>query len=155
LTLTASTLTVAPASGRSFTALDLTVSGTLSIDAQSRIDVSGKGYPGGRSGGNSSYLGLGARDLEEGDPMTGGSDGALGGDENDTSGGHVEPVHGSFQRPVSAGGGGSSEASSSSRGGNGGGAVVLHAGTIVLDGMILANGEGAPAISGAGGGAGG
>ena len=153
LTLTGSTLTVPAAAGSSVLPLDVIVTGLLTIDAASSIDVSGKGYPGGRGVGNALHVGLGPRGPAHGSDLAGGSHGAEGG--GDASGlGQPAAVHGSIRSPDLAGGGGSAGAAGTARGGNGGGALRIRANGIQLAGAITAAGDAAPAPGG-GGGAGG
>ena len=106
--------------------LDLTVSGAITIDATSRIDVSAEGYgprvsPGGTLGTNVEL---------------GGSYGGLGG----VSSGQTNAVYGDYTNPTDWGSGGWGYAN----GGAGGGLVRLTAGTLALNGQILANGSTAP-----------
>jgi len=127
--------------------LDLTV-GNLTIDTNSRIDVTGRGYIGGRTDwergrtvGNEygSYRGAG------------GSYGGLGGqydlnyDPNDT--------YGDLTNPMDLGSGGG--AWGGNDGGDGGGLILISAGSITLNGAIIVNGgEGQSSVAGAGSGGG-
>ncbi|NLF17508.1 MAG: hypothetical protein GX595_09640, partial [Lentisphaerae bacterium] len=115
--------------------LDLTVSDTLLVDPTAAIDVSGRGYLPGRSVGNV--------------PPTpeqksfGGSHGGLG--RIGSWGGTVPASYDDIRDPALPGGGGSGTA--------GGGVVHIHAGTILLEGAIRANGvSGWGGISGGAGG---
>lgn len=133
-----------------FTSLDLEVRGELAVDARSLIDVSARGYAGGRSEGNPSAFGLGPAGVPTGDDFSGGSHGGHGGVGSEGVRGELpQDPFGDFQRPRSAGGGGSVSADTGIRGGTGGGVLHLRAGRIVLEGGILADGEG---VGGSGGG---
>ena len=133
--------------------LDITIADTLSIDAASSIDVSGKGFLGGYSGGNNSYYG---RTL--GNTTTGGSDrysgGSYGGLGYKYSSYQANNVYGDYKNPNELGSGGGSS-SGSYGGGSGGGLARIAAGNITLDGGIYANGGGGTAVNtgcGSGGG---
>jgi len=151
LTLLSANLTVPPPNGGNVAPLDLSVVKTLSVDASSKIDASFKGYPGGKS---AAPLGMGPPGLPAGGELTGGSHGGLGGHPASLSREDAQPVHGDPRRPADAGGGGSTSGTSGNRGGSGGGIVRIRADVIELNGVIAADGEGAPAVS-VGGGAGG
>ncbi|MFN0129107.1 MAG: RHS repeat-associated core domain-containing protein [Verrucomicrobiales bacterium] len=118
--------------------LELNVPGTISVDATSRIDVSGKGYLAGRTTGNTTTGGVTI--------YGGASHGGLGG-VGRSSGplGTVNVAYGDYADPQDWGSGGGSNAS-------GGGLVQLTAGALVLDGQILADGV-TTEVSGVGGGA--
>lgn len=122
----------------------------LIIDATSRIDVSGRGYLGGRMGGN----GDGGRTL--GNTTVGGSVRRSGG----SYGGRgaygsaeraINEVYDDYADPNELGSGGGSD---SDGGGNEGGLVRITAGLLELEGRILANGGtgGSSAGGGSGGG---
>ncbi len=128
--------------------LDLTV-GDLVIDTTGRIDVTGRGYIGGkgdwergRTVGNVYGSGSG----------TGGSYGGLGGRYNDGSAGQPNDLYGSLTDPVDLGSGGG--AWGGTDGGDGGGRIFITATHITLNGRIMANGgesEGSAAGDGSGG----
>ena len=103
--------------------LDLQVTGTLSVDTTSRIDVSGEGYLYGRTTGNTT---VGA--------AIGGSGGSYGGTGG---GGASNAAYGDYADPADWGSG-----AGASSGGVGGGLVRITAGTLALDGQLLANGTG-------------
>ncbi|MCY2990022.1 MAG: right-handed parallel beta-helix repeat-containing protein, partial [Planctomycetota bacterium] len=114
--------------------LDLTVTGTLTVDATSSIDVSARGYLAGRTVGNTT---TGAATVN-----SGGSYGGLGAG---TDGGVTNAAYGDYRDPQLPGSGGA-------RGGAGGGAVKITAATAQIEGAIRANGGG---FYSAGGGSGG
>jgi hypothetical protein len=126
---------------------------SVSIDATSKIDVSGKGYLGGYQGGNSTNTGTTFGNTTTGGSTeySGGSYAGLGGISN--WGGTVNASYGNMQQPGEVGSGGSGGGNGSLPGGNGGGLVQLTTGTLSLSGSILANG-GAGSSSGGGSGGG-
>jgi hypothetical protein len=112
--------------------LDLRVDGSLTIDATSRIDATDRGFPGGRQPGNpfgnkGMTVGFGAGS----DSGSGGSYGGLGGGDNSN------PVYGDFRDPNDVGSGGGTFGNVAS---NGGGLIRIVAQTMVLDGVISADG---------------
>lgn len=113
--------------------LELAV-GTLSIDTASKVDVSGRGYLGAYQGGNNTGTGR-----TNGNTITGGSSSYSGGSYGGYGGyysGAVAAVYGDQTNPNEFGSGGGGD--SGSPGGNGGGLVRINAGTISLDGSIVA-----------------
>ncbi|MDH3974360.1 MAG: hypothetical protein OEV42_08800, partial [Deltaproteobacteria bacterium] len=132
--------------------LEMNVSGTVEIDADSKIDVTGKGYLGGYKPGNSSINGRTSGNTSSGGSTSrnGGSYGGLGGL---LSGGSVNVTYENFSSfsEVGSGGGGYP---TSYQGGNGGGYLLLKTDTLNVDGNIIANGE-SPANSSVGAGSGG
>jgi len=152
-------LTHIPSTADTAAGLDINV-WSMSIDATSRIDVMGKGFPGGYSGANSTASGLTTgittTTMTGSAESNGGSYGGLGGIYSSTSG-TVNRIYGDLaypERPGSGGGGYSADVP----GGSGGGLVRIYADTLVLEGSIVADGEsrlnadGAPAGAGSGGG---
>jgi len=128
--------------------LDITAQ-SLSIDATSSIDVTGRGFLGGGQPGNpSSTNGMTVGFQATNQSGTAGSYGGLGGNFN----GSTNPFYGDFRNPneVGSGGGGFQGAPA----GNGGGLVRIVAQTITLNGAIRADGgiPGDPAAGGSGGG---
>jgi len=122
--------------------LDLQVSGTVSVDATSRIDVSGKGYLPGYTTGNSTQ---GA--------ATGWGGGSYGG-QGLSNYGTTNAVYGDYTHPDEPGSG----PGPSATGGSGGGLVQITANVLQLDGQLLANGGtggGTPDYAVAGGSGGG
>lgn len=111
--------------------IDLTVSGTLTIDATSRINAQGSGYLGGRRTGNSQDTGMTFGNLPASPAGAGGSHGGLGSLSS-------SPTFGSLFDPREAGGGAGVQGGFA--GGNGGGVVLLKVGSLALDGAIGARG---------------
>ena len=107
------------------------------VDATSRIDVTGKGYPGGYTSGFSTYSATTA----------GGSHGGLGG--SDTA--NMGEVYGDFRSPSTLGAG----AGDAATGGTGGGRIRLVTDSLILDGSLSADGQGVESGVSSGGGAGG
>ncbi len=120
--------------------MDLDISGSVTIEPGSRVDVSGKGYAAGRGPGAGGWVnGRGA----------GGGHGGNGG--NCATGAAGGLAYGSVLEPITFGSGGGDPGN----GGPGGGAVRLAVGgTLTVDGTMTANGGAAQAAAG-GGGAGG
>ena len=123
----------------------------LEIDATSSIDVSGRGYRGGRSAGNDRDEGLTLGGRSGAAYRSGGSYGGFGAVKD---GAGSNPPYGHPARPVHLGSGGSS-GSSGRAGGGGGGRVTLRlTEELAVDGKILAEGA-AGGGNGAGSGSGG
>ena len=139
-----SVITHLPTTASSFFKVDLGA-GAFTLDATSKIDVSGRGFLGGRQPGNP-FVGRG---------MTlgfqAGSSGDAGGSYGGLGGGPSNPVYGNLGDPNEPGSGG---AASVGPAGNGGGLIRISAQTFILNGSILANGEGGGCCD-AGGGSGG
>jgi hypothetical protein len=117
-----------------------TVTGTLTVEANGRIDVSNLGYLGGTAANSpgTAPAGVAASAVD-----AGGSHGGLG--TLFSGAGPVGEVYGSVYQPQLAGAGGSLRAHAAGRhGGNGGGIVVLDVGTLALHGEIRAQGEATP-----------
>src|SRR4029077_3957443 len=131
--------------GAAFFKLSLTAA-TLNVDSTSRIDVSGRGFLGGRQPGNP----FGTRGMTLG--FQAGSSGASGGGYGGLGGGSSNAVYGDFRNPNDAGSGGGSDVATVA--GNGAGLIRIMAQTINLDGSILANAAGGGTAD-AGGGSGG
>jgi RHS repeat-associated protein len=127
-------LTHSPTTATKINSLTITT-GILTIDAQSRIDVSGRGFLGGGQPGNP----FGDRGMTLGLASgSGGSSGAShGGSGGFANSGPVNPVYGDFKDPRDPGSGGSTIFRT---GGSGGGLVRITAETITLDGQIKADG---------------
>ena len=142
-------LSHAPATASATNRLELQVTGTLAVDATSRIDVSGRGFLGGRTAGNPADTGRTLGNVPGSQARAGGSYGGLGSEGNQA--GAANPVYGDFRNPAEPGSGGSSHGGS---GGNGGGVVRISAATLVLNGTIAADGGeglGGTASGGSGG----
>src|SRR5690606_18001868 len=123
----------------------------LTISTNSRIDVSGRGYLGARSGGNGGNVGRTLGNTTQGgsDRRNGGSYGGLGG-LGSINAGMINATYGSFRNPDELGSGGGSD---NGPAGNGGGLVRISAQQVSLDGQILANGG--DGVTWGGGGSGG
>ena len=138
-------LTHSPTTATTVNKLDLVITGLLQIDPTSRIDVSARGYLGGRQPGNP-YVGSGSEagfyrgmtvGFQSGSTLrAGGSYGGLGGVFNNNEG-TANPVYGDFRDFTDPGSGG---AAASGTGGNGGGLARIVAQTLALDGAIKADG---------------
>ncbi|HQL74510.1 MAG TPA: Ig-like domain-containing protein, partial [Phycisphaerae bacterium] len=107
--------------------LRMTVAGQLLVDADSRIDVSGRGYIYDRTVGNTT---TGA--------ATAASGGSYGGFGAAGRGGTTCEVYGDYRDPDNVGSGGAGNGSSG--GGSGGGLIRISAGSAVIDGEIRADG---------------
>jgi hypothetical protein len=109
----------------------------LVIDSTSSIDVSGRGYLGGLQPGNPNCEGVTIGGLSGAGSYSGGSYGGLGGQASTSL---TNPAYGNPSAPVFLGSGGAC-GSYSNIGGNGGGLVMINAaGSITVEGGILANG---------------
>jgi RHS repeat-associated protein len=144
-------LTHTPTTSTKLNRLEVTVTGTLQVDAASRIDATGRGFLGGGQPGNpfgNSGMTLG---LAQGSgTASGASYGGAGGFANS---GPVNATYGDFRNPSDPGSGGGTIFRI---GGNGGGVLRITAQTLDLNGQIKADG-GAPvgdsfAAAGSGGG---
>jgi hypothetical protein len=129
---------------------------TMTIDATSKVDVSGKGYLGGFQSGNGVPTG---RTL--GNTTTGGSTGLSGGSYAGIGGesSKANAAYGDMANPSELGSGGSGYIYEPSvlntyylPGNNGGGLIRLNIGTLSLDGVIAADGATADIGGGSGGG---
>ncbi|MBP7831231.1 MAG: DUF2341 domain-containing protein, partial [Kiritimatiellae bacterium] len=118
------TLTHAAATTTNAPRLELTVLETLNVSSNSSINVSGKGYRAGRTQPNST--------TNASSGSSGGSYGGRGGDYNGTA----NALYGDFRNPNEPGSGGAAVGDQCP----GGGLVRITAGTLQLDGTILANG---------------
>ncbi len=136
-----STIAALAASTKQVSKVEIEVAGSLAIDAGSKIDATGKGYLGGYSGGNDSYNGRTIGNTTTGGSAyySGASYGGLGGKYGTYA---VNAAYGDLMNPDEVGSGGGAYSSSASyAGGNGGGLVKIKAGTLHVDGSILADGE--------------
>ena len=130
--------------------LDIRVSG-LQIDAGGAIDVTGKGYPGGKSA--TSGVGTTWPDTLEGGAgaRTGGTHGGLGRVGN--IGNVAALAYGDLRNPRFPGGGGG-QYNNSTQGGAGGGVArveVVSGGLAIVHGVIVADGQSSYGAGGAGG----
>ncbi|HEX9879595.1 MAG TPA: hypothetical protein VGB25_05330 [Candidatus Binatia bacterium] len=129
--------------------MDLNTAG-LTVDATSRIDATGRGFPGGGKPGNPFVVGPGGSGMTAGFQQgstgrSGGSYGGLGG----SSSGSANPVYGLDTDPNEPGSGGASAAGAA---GSGGGLVRIAAQTFTLNGQIKADGETTTSYGGGSGG---
>ena len=116
-------------------ALDLELTGSLTVDMSSEIDVSGLGYTAGYTAG---------------DTTTGGATGYSGGSFGGRGGvtyGNADDVHGDYTLPDNSDGWGSGGASYP-----GGGRMKIRAASMSLDGLVRSSGFGGNHGGGAGGG---
>lgn len=111
--------------------------GDLYIDSTSSIDVSGKGFRGGLSDGNSNCEGLTIGGIRSANYQSGGSYGGYGAE-------HASPTNPSYGDPENPGhlGTGGGCGAYSRIGGNGGGRLaIILSGTLKVDGRILSQGQ--------------
>jgi hypothetical protein len=132
-------LTQRPTTSSQTYSLQLTVAGSLVVDATSRIDASGLGYP--------ANMTLGNTPTNASSGFSGGSYGGLAAGRN----GQANGVYGDYRNPDELGSGGANNGYGG--GGAGGGLIRIVAGTAQVDGQILANGQ-SPYQCGAGSGGG-
>jgi len=131
------------------TKLDVTVSDHLFVDADSKVDVTGRGYLGGwrsredNSVHNESAIG---RSLVAGAVSADASYGGIGGSLL----GVTNATYGSITEPVDFGSGGAGS-SSGAAGSNGGGAVSLKGGRFAIAGAVRADGGASGWAHGSGG----
>ena len=150
-------LTINSATTTTVSRIDI-LAGEVEIDAFSKIDVSGKGYLGGNVAGNSNEYGM-TYSPTTGSPVAGsgnkngGAYGGVGGYANSSR--IIGGTYGDYQLPRLAGSGGGG-ATTTFAGGNGGGIVSISTGTLLLQGIVSANGmnsiEGYSSTSAAGSG---
>lgn len=159
-----SVLTVPESTLGTVHAFELTATSLVDIDSGCRVDLVGRGFVGGRRGGNASPLGRTVgHSISAASGRSGGSHGGLGGVHGSGGGlgSQSSPVFGSYQFPGFAGSGGSAKTDELlEMGYNGGGVVSIKTATLVLDGVIDVSGEGlqiahAPSLLGGGGAGGG
>ena len=125
--------------------------GSMIIDSTGRIDVTGRGYRGGRiNPGNDPGLTTGNTVGSPGG--AGGSHGGLGGHYSAGGIGFAAPIYDSETNPIDLGGGGGIWGGTVS--GAGGGRVLINTGFLSFDGTIIADGAGSGG-SASGSGAGG
>ena len=122
--------------------------GSLNIDSSSRIDVTGRGYRGGSQNVNWDP-GKTAGNAVGSQHAAGGSHGGLGSSYDGS--GVPNPLYDSLTNPTELGSGGGNYSTTGS--GAGGGRVLITAGSISVDGSIVANGaESSGSASGSGSG---
>lgn len=127
--------------------LELTA-GTVFVDGTGRIDVSARGYLGGRHDG-AGPSGRTEGNVDGSTYRSAGSYGGLGANRE----GVANPVYGDALDPRDLGSGGSAGAYNE-QGGDGGGCIILNVAAIVVDGAVRADGDTGKGSS-AGGGSGG
>ncbi|MBI2985707.1 MAG: RHS repeat protein [Deltaproteobacteria bacterium] len=146
-----SLITHLPTTASAFFEVDLSAN-AITVDATSRIDVTGRGFLGARQPGNpftfkgDTGMTVGFQAGSTGE--SGGSYGGLGGSIDGSS----NPIYGDFSNPNDVGSGG---AGGTGPAGNGGGLIRIVAATLQLDGPITANGADAQSNTASGGGSGG
>ncbi len=124
-----------------YSQLKFSISGALTVETGGAIDVSGKGYCGGDTTCNSGYTGYTGGNTQTGgstENFAGGSGGAHGGRGAEGYSANAATVYDSVSNPVLPGGGGAGSQWYYSPAANGGGVVVVTAGSMVVDGSILA-----------------
>jgi hypothetical protein len=145
MALEASTVTVPEPTSTGTYTLELNVSGELSLDVSSALDVTARGYLGGGRGDDPARTGQTADHvLLELGGRTGGSHGGLGGVQGTGLGLglNVAPVFDDLRNPRRPGGGGSGRLNEDDRGYNGGGLLRVRAARLLLDGRLVADGGG-------------
>lgn len=122
--------------------LDVTAK-SLHVDAGSRIDVDGRGYPGGNPTGTGD--GGAPNGQTAATENAGGSHGGSGGRAATNGGsppGHPGSTYDDAHAPSQPGGGGAGDTINGSDIGNaGGGVLTVHTGSLNLDGVLSANGQ--------------
>gem|GEM_PF-6462551 len=132
---------VRPSTGSS---IHFAVTGTMTVEAGATIDVSGLGYLGGR-GWSGMQPGGAPAGLVASTQDAGGSHGGAGSDGyySVSNGGTVGEVYDSVYEPQMGGGGGAIDRTDAGdeRGGDGAGWLRIDAGSLVVDGELVARGE--------------
>ena len=145
-------LTTGASTASSTSLLQLELTGTLTIDATSGIDVSGRGFLGGLTGVNTDTAGRTAGNVAGSTGRSGASHGGVGGVGIVNNPNAAAAVYDDVRAPSQPGGGGATACGVGNN--NGGGVVRLTAKTVQLDGTIAS--DGASSGNGcSGGGAGG
>jgi len=131
--------------------LRLNVTGTLDVQTAGRIDVSEHGLRGG--GLNGSIFGRQGETYDDAGQIVGGSTGISGGSHGGWGGqyfGTSPSPYGLLEDPQFLGSGGAVSGAGGVGGGNGGGRITITAGTLLVNGAILANGQNGSIVSGEG-----
>lgn len=131
--------------------------GTFDLQQGATITVNGLGYPGGAVDAAGTGPGAGGTDTGNNEGGGGGGHGAAGGNGVGNPGGAGGSAYGSLTEPLFLGSGGGGSGNTGV-GGAGGGAVIIKAGTVNLNGIILSTGVAGQSTVGtgnAGGGGGG
>ncbi len=110
---------------------------TISIDAASRIDVTGRGHLGGGRGGANGNSGDTTGFAQGAASGNGGSYGGVGGHYGGSGANAPNPVYGDLTNPVDLGSGGGEWGGS---GADGGGRALIGAINLVVDGAVRADG---------------
>jgi len=133
--------------------LDLTIKDHLFVDADSSVDMSGKGFLGGHhTSEDASLTNSSDRGMTLGDTTTGhgaaDASASYGGVGGESLTGATNTTYGSIRTPADFGSGGAGQPNGSQIGGNGGGAIALHGSTaagdlsrFVVAGAVRADGE--------------
>ncbi len=131
--------------------LELSVDDKLTVETNSRVDVTARGYLGGRSGDNIGEAGLTLDNstVNGSSRRNGASYGGSGAFGN--AGGTINSIYGMWENPNDPGSGGGSD---NSPGGSGGGLIRIAANNLLLEGQILANGRNGSTYAGGGSGGG-
>ncbi len=139
------------------------VAETIIIDASSKIDVTGKGFLGGYTPGNSSINGMTYDVNTQAATTTGGSTKRSGGSYGGPGGageGTAGAIYGNLQQPSELGSGGGGlladwlNPNINFQGGNGGGLLTLTANLLTVNGSLLADGVSTGSYGGGGSGGG-
>lgn len=156
--ISGSSLTHHQESATSISSVNIRVTGTFDLQLGATITVMGKGYSGGAvdTAGNGPCPG--GTDIGNNEGGGGACYGGTGGAGVGAPGGAGgSPIYGSFAAPIHMGSGGGG-AGNTGTGGAGGGIVIIDAGAMILNGVILSSGAmGRPVPTGttaAGGGGG-
>ena len=124
-------------------------SANVIVDSASAFDVSAKGYRGGQRAGFTNNAGETVGSTTGSTVFSGGSYGGLGASY---LGGLAGPTYGVPAEAVWLGSGGSSRGDTAVPGGNGGGRITLHvSGTLQVDGLVAADGQGGSGWNSGGG----
>ncbi len=122
--------------------MELTVTGKVVVGAGAYIDVSGRGYPGCRQGGNNTGCGYTVNNSNTyGSCRSAG--GSYGGHGGCYSGGNTNGIYGSVENPSHPGSGGGGQLYVNGwAGGSGGGVLRVRAGEVINDGSMGSTGYG-------------
>jgi len=148
-------------SATAISSVNIRVTGTFDLQAGATINVMGRGYRGGIVDGAGNGPCPGGTDIGNNEGGGGACYGGIGGGGVGAPGGAGgTAIYGSYTAPIDMGSGGGGGGNTGT-GGAGGGIVIIDAGTMVLDGVIISSGaQGRPVpvgttAAGGGGGSGG